>query len=282
MDILLATASLFIGLIFGSFLSVLFHRLEIEPTTGRPTSRRGKKTDWRALLGGRSRCDHCHKQLTWADNVPLLSFVMLRGKCRHCGTTISTYHPLLELVSGLTVLAAFLAFGVSWQFALAAFFGLATVFIFAYDLKHQIIPDVVLMPAIVVAFGVIVLQQIFQTTGVNTILMLLPVSPLEALLGGLVVGGFFLVLGIVSNGAWIGGGDIKLGFLIGLILGWPYALIALFLAYLIGTAYAVTLLIGKHAEMKTMIAFGPMLVAGFLIVLYYGEPILNWYQGVNI
>lgn len=279
-----------IGLVLGSFLSMVFHRLEVDEagitratkkSSRKKTSQR-RRESLRDAVFGRSRCDHCRKTVAWYDNIPLASFLALRGRCRHCRKPISHYHPVLELSSGLYLLAAYQFFGLSLQLAVAAFFGLVMLLIFAYDLRHEIIPDVIVVPAIAFALVALVYQSASFIQGGDTQLLFWAADPASYLVGGLVVGGFFLALSVLSRGSWIGGGDIKLGVLIGLLLGWPYALIALFLAYMIGTAVAAALLVGKHATLKSNVPFAPMLVSGFLVAAFYGQPILDWYQRLVI
>lgn len=270
------------GLILGSFLSVVFTRLEIDPdlTPDQPKRRRKSRQAAKEILFGRSRCDHCHQQIAWHDNIPLLSYVLLRGKCRHCGKPIGEYHPVLELVSGLFVTAAYLYYGLTWQGGVAVVFGLFMLLIFAYDLRHQIIPNVIVVPAILLALVVLLYQFVLFQNHAGLQLTLWSTDPEPYLLAGGVLGLFFLALSVVSRGTWIGGGDIKLAALIGLVLGWPYALVAVILAYLFGCAYAVFLLVTKRATMKTSIAFGPMLVIGYFIAAFYGDTIAGWYGGL--
>ncbi len=267
-----------LGLIIGSFLSVVFSRLEIdEHGSGRRSVKNARKTVREATFG-RSRCDHCHKQIAWYDNIPLISYLWLRGNCRHCHKHISAYHPVLELSSALLFAAAYLTYGLSAQFAIMLFFGTGLLLIFAYDLKHQIIPDVIVIPAIAFALATLSLQFALQMGGSGTEILLTSSTATPYVLGGLFFGGFFLALSIVSKGTWIGGGDIKLGFLLGLLLGWPLVLVNLVLAYLIGTLYAVIMLLSRRASLKTYLPFGPMLVLAFFITAYYGEQIVNWYE----
>ncbi len=269
------------GLILGSFLSVVFARLEIDPTLN-PGSRRtrakrpGKKVA-KELLFGRSRCDHCRKQIAWYDNVPLVSYLLLRGKCRHCGKRIAEYHPVLEFSSGLVLVATYLYYGLTWQGVVASVFGLIMLLIFAYDLRHQIIPNVVVVPAIVLALVVLLYQFVLFQNQSTLQLTLWSTDPESYLLAGGVLGLFFLALSAASRGTWIGGGDIKLAALIGLVLGWPYALVAVVLAYVLGCVYALGLLIARRATMKTSIAFGPMLAIGYFVAAFYGDVIANWY-----
>ncbi len=265
------------GLIFGSFLSTVFHRLEIGDVG---TKRRRRKAAREGLASGRSRCDHCKRQLDWHDNIPLVSFLLLRGKCRHCGKRISEYHPVLELTAGLALVAAWLAYGFSWQFAVSGFFGLVMTFLFAYDLKHQIIPNVVVVPAIAAALIVILFQYALFQQGIPIPIGLWSSDPDTYLLGGGAAGLFFLTLSAASGGRWIGGGDVKLAALIGLVVGWPAVLVAVFAAYLVGLAYALVLLLTRNATLQSSIPFGPMLVAGYFIAAFYADYFLSWYEGL--
>ncbi|MDP9212230.1 MAG: prepilin peptidase, partial [bacterium] len=171
--------------------------MEIETDSRRKGASRRRKKAAEGLASGRSRCDHCKRQIAWHDNIPLVSFLLLRGKCRHCGKQISEYHPVLELTSGLALAAAFLAYGLSWQFVVAGFFGLVMVFLFAYDLRHQIIPNVVVIPAIAMALAVILFQYVLFQQGIPMQAALWSPDPDAYLLGGGVAGLFFLGLSVL-------------------------------------------------------------------------------------
>lgn len=273
-----------VGLILGSFLSVLFSRLEIAENGRRRKTKPRKKSrslsSWRTLLLSRSRCDHCRRQIPWYDNIPLVSFALLGGRCRYCRKPISHYHPVLELSAGLYLVASYLAFGFTPQFFVAALFGLILLLIYAYDLRHQLIPDVFVIPAIVLALLLVAYQFVTFYQGISPPIGLDGPEPVKYLLGGIVFGGLFLVMSLLSGGTWIGGGDIKLGLLLGLLLGWPQALVALVLAYLIGSIYAISLLLTRQATLKSFVPFGPMLVLAFFITEFYGVDIVTWYQGL--
>ncbi|HEY8109119.1 MAG TPA: prepilin peptidase [Patescibacteria group bacterium] len=268
-----------LGLIFGSFLSTVFHRLEIE---GLGTERRRKKAAKakEGLVSGRSRCDRCKTQIPWYHNVPLVSFLLLRGKCHHCGKPISEYHPTLELTSGLVLAVSYLAYGWSWQLLVAGFFGLVMVFLLAYDLRHQIIPNVVVIPAIAFALVMVLAQALLFNQGIPVQVGLWSSDPDTYLLGGGAAGLFFLALSVASGGKWIGGGDIKLGVLIGLVVGWPAVLVALIMAYVVGMLYAVVLLLTRQATLKSSVPFGPMLAIGYFVAAFYADAIISWYQGL--
>jgi len=273
---------IFFGLALGSFLSVIFSRLELAELP-RPKQRTTRATKAKShstahdIFFGRSRCDHCHKHIAWYDNIPLISHLVLRGRCRHCGKQISVYHPVLELSAAMVVLASDLFYGLHVQFFITAVFGLILLLLFAFDARYGILPNKVVIPGIILALVVIATQFALSLSPNPMLLLPWEVEPGLHLLGGVAAGGFFLLLSLLSRGAWIGGGDIKLGMLIGLLLGLPYVLVALVLAYLIGTAYAVALLVTRHANLQTMVPFGPMLIAGFFVAAYYGDFIIEWY-----
>lgn len=271
-----------LGLIFGSFLSTVFHRLEIDDPDSKTRKRRRRKGAKRkeSLAGGRSRCDHCGAQISWYHNVPLVSFLVLRGRCHSCGKRISEYHPVLELTSGLVLAASFLAYGFSWQLLVAGFFGLIITFLLAYDLRHQLIPNVIVIPAIGFALVVVLAQALLWNQGVPVQVGLWSADPDTYLLGGGVAGLFFLALSVLSGGKWIGGGDIKLGVLIGLVVGFPAALVALMAAYIVGMLYALLLLASRKATLKSTVPFGPMLAIGYFIAAFYGDAIIGWYKGL--
>lgn len=277
---LISILAFIIGLVLGSFLSVVFTRLEIEGIGVKSKKRRGKAA--KEIMFGRSRCDHCRRRIAWYDNIPLVSYLWLRGKCRHCGKPIDQYHPVLELSSGLLLVACHLYYGLTWQGIFASLFGLIMLLIFVYDLRHQIIPNVVVVPAIALSLVVLLYQFVLFSNHSTLQLTAWSADPESYLLAAGVVGLFFLGLSVVSRGTWIGGGDIKLAALIGLLLGWPYTLVAVMLAYLIGTLYAVILLVTRQAGLKTSIAFGPMLVIGYFAAAFYGDTIVNWYQGLTL
>lgn len=316
----MTSAIIFIfGLLVGSFLSVVFSRLEIDDNSAFPKkgrSRRGQSAALRTsssrkrgsdsrlrgnggkghgsqhdgssdslrgglntIVFGRSRCDHCGKQIDWHDNIPLVSYIALRGRCRHCGKRISHYHPVLELCAGLSLVAAYLQFGLTPLFFVTGFFSLVMLLIFSYDLKHSLIPNVFVLPAIAVALLLLVFQYFLFYGNSTAVLTLWSPDPVHHLLSALAGGGFFLVLSLLSRGTWVGGGDIKLGLLIGLLLGWPYVIGAFILAYVIGTVYSIGLLLSQQASLKSVIPFGPMLVTSFFIMAYYGDRLIEWYEG---
>ena len=240
-----------LGLAVGSFLNCLIYRLE---TGG-------------SFLKGRSYCPHCKHILGFFDLIPVLSFLRLRGRCRYCQQKISWQYPIIEIATGLLFVLNFLRSDLLGRSDLLIF-GLATtpflIAIFVYDLKHYIIPDKVIFPAIGVALIYNLLKS--DIRGMS-----------DFLIPALGAAGFFLAIVLVSRGRWMGVGDIKLAFLMGLILGWPNILAALFLAFFIGATMGIGLIIIGKKTIKSEVPFGPFLVTGTLIALFWGEVIIDWY-----
>lgn len=239
-----------IGLICGSFANVIVDRL-------------AKKKS--GIFWGRSSCPHCRHTLAATDLIPLLSFIFLRGKCRYCRKKISPQYPLVELGIGLFFgITIFLNFtGLALGLVLLYFFILATVSI--YDLKYLEIPDQVIIPGI----GIALLAAI---AGLS------PAPPItDALIGAAIPITFFLLQFFVSRGKWIGLGDVRIAALMGLILGWQKTLVALFLAYLLGSLIgAIGLATGKFTR-QSHVPFGPFLAAGTIAAFFFGQNILDWY-----
>ncbi len=258
------------GLVVGSFLNCVIYRLE-----------KGEN-----FLSGRSYCPHCKHTLDWKDLIPILSFLILRGKCRYCHQKISYQYPLVELVTAfLFVVAAQNQLTVnSEQLTLFNFFNFCylltiicfLIIIFVYDLKYYIIPDKVIYPAIALTF----IYQLFgnwKLLCVNSgqIGNLQPL--LNPLASGFLASLFFLLIVLVSRGRWMGVGDIKLAFLMGLVLGWPNILVALFLAFFIGAAIGIELIMSGRKTLKSEVPFGPFLVTGTFLALFFSERIIDFY-----
>ena len=257
------------GTIIGSFLSVLIYRIK-----------HGKK----GIVTGRSICTHCKKPLKFRYLVPLLSWLLLRGKCGYCDKKISSHYMLIELMTGLIFAAVFLnwnfleitastinprilSFGIDWHmlqiFSLNILVYTLLAAIFFYDLLYKEIPDSLSITAIAIALaGGLAFDE---------------PSIISMTIGALAIGGFFLVQFVLSKGKWIGGGDIRLGVLMGVFLGFEKGLLALVLAYFIGALVSISLLLQKKVNRKSEVAFGPFLIIGILIASFYGQEILDWY-----
>jgi leader peptidase (prepilin peptidase) / N-methyltransferase len=235
-----------IGAIIGSFLNVVIVRLPRNES----------------LVAPRSRCRACGSELCWFDNIPVLSFLALRGSCRTCGAAISWRYPIIEGLTALLFAAA------AWRSAsiadllVACLFLAALVAIAGIDLEHQLIPDRITLPGILVGF-------LTSFLGTRT-------SWLDSLLGVLAVGGTLLAVTVLSGGG-MGGGDVKLGAMMGAFLGYKLALLALFLAVIGGGCVALSLLFTGIRRRKDPIPFGPFLAMAAAITLLWGERILTWY-----
>lgn len=254
------------GLCIGSFLNVVILRL-----------RAGEK-----FVAGRSRCPKCKKELSWSENIPLLSFMMLKGKCRGCHQKISWQYPLVELITGLIFVGSFIFIfyqNFSFVYAIALllyyFFIISfLIIIFVYDLKYYLILDKIILPAIIFVF----VAQGFLWLIKNDFSFSLFINYYSLLIfSAIIISGFFLSQYLISKGRWMGGGDIRLGFLMGLILGWPNCLVALSLAYVLGLIVAMPLLIFGKKKMSSRIPFGTLLSLATLSSLFWGTEILNWY-----
>lgn len=234
------------GLTIGSFLNALIFRL---------------KSKEKVVLS-RSHCDHCGQKLKWQDLVPVLSFLWLKGKCRHCGHRISWQYPLVELATGfLFVLAAFLSFFDPWFFVFALLIISLLVVIFVFDLKHYLIPDQIVYLGMFVSLA----WQLFRGNVLNS---------LSAGLGASI---FFLVIVLFSKEKWMGWGDVKMALFMGLLLGFPNVLVALFLSFFFGSLVGISLIVAKSKGLKSEIPFGPFLSLATLITLFWGKEIINWY-----
>ena len=250
------------GLIVGSFLNCVVYRLEIGGS----------------FLKGRSFCPHCKHELSWQDLIPVFSLLFLKGKCRYCQQKISLQYPLVELATGVLFVLIFYfwlsGFGWSvsvgiWELMYLFIVSGLMIVIFVYDLKHFIIPDRIIYPAIVVAFLYSIFYSLFIIHNPEFL-----VQTLSSAFGAAL---FFLLIVLVSRGRWMGVGDIKLAFFMGLFLGWPNILVALFLAFLVGAVIGAILMLLKKKTLKSEIPFGPFLVAGTFLALFLGEKLIHWY-----
>jgi len=244
-----------LGLAIGSFINAAAYRLANKEN----------------IVTGRSHCVHCTYQLQVKDLVPIGSFLVLKGKCRQCKKPIPKDYFWVEVLTGL--LFAFV--GYQW-FALGGSSDYLTilalvrdlivvavlVFLFVFDAKHYLLPDIVTLPAIVI----VLIIQLLLGASINLLLI-----------GAAVGGGFFLLQYVLSKGKWVGGGDIRLGVLMGVILGWPVIIPGLFLAYLIGMPVALYLLARGKKKMKSAIPFGTFLAISTLISMWWGQDIISWY-----
>jgi len=235
------------GLLIGSFVNCLVYRVN-------------KENSLKGLLKGRSYCPKCKKQLLWFDNIPLLSFIFLKGKCRFCHSTISWHYPLMELATGvITVVIYRLTWGSMPNLIFNLFMAYAFLAIFLSDLQYRIIPDQITYPAILISLIFLISQY--------------PSILISNLLSGLVAAGFFFLLVLLTRFRGMGLGDVKLVGLMGLFLGFPKVIIALYLAFLTGATLGVILILLGKKKFKSQISFGPFLVLATLITWFWGEKI---------
>ncbi len=240
----LAGAVFCFGLAVGSFANVCIHRLPRKESVVFPGS----------------HCPACSAAVRPLDNIPVISYIALGGKCRDCATRISPIYPVIETVTAVLLLAGFFKFGPSFDFLVYAVVAPALVIITAIDIEHQIIPDVITLPGIALGLAV----------GTYTI------GYTDSLLGFFVGGGLFYLLAVLSNGG-MGGGDIKYISAAGAFLGWQKVLLVIFIGALLGSVVGVFQIAVQKKSRKSLIPFGPFLAAGTLITLFYGNSLIRLY-----
>lgn len=261
--------SFIFGLIVGSFLNVCIYRLPRNISIIRPPS----------------SCPVCSAPIKPWDNIPILSYIFLKGKCRKCGERISIRYPLVELLNGILYWAAFNYFRLGWHLPFVFAFVSAMVVITVIDLDFQIIPDVITIPGIVM--GIVSASFLFpdpfmEVSSKESAYCLLPTAYYQivgfrnSIAGLFLGGGLFYLIAILSKGG-MGGGDIKLMAMVGAFMGWKAVFLTTFIGSLVGSAVGIFLMAFKGKGRKTKIPFGPFLSFGSLITLFFGAQILNWY-----
>jgi len=247
------------GTIIGSFLNVVILRLH----------------NGGNLVKSRSQCPHCRHILMPIDLIPLISFIIQSGKCRYCQTKISWQYPLVELITGL--LFVFVTYNIIGTLGFDNLFYSQVIFlvwlrnlifvsflvvIFVYDLRWYLILDKITFSAMAVA---VILNLILGFTLINLFV------------GALIGFGFFALQFFISQGKWIGGGDLRMGALMGLMLGVKALVVALFFSYIIGSIISIFFVIWGKKKMKSQIPFGTFLAVGTIAALLWGETIAGWY-----
>lgn len=228
-----------------------------------------------SFWGGRSHCPYCKKSLSWYELIPVFSFVMQLGRCRGCHRRISWQYPIVEVFTGLVFLLPYKDFSAApWLWLLIA---LTMVLLALIDFRTMIIPDEI---NIFLALSGLALAFLGADSFLKNYTWLLPYSSssiVNHLIGGL-VGLFILgVIFLVSRGRAMGMGDVKLSGAMGLILGWPDIVLALALGFIVGGAWGTVLLILKQGQMKTLVPFGPFLVIGFWLHVFFSYQLVGWY-----
>ena len=238
------------GLLVGSFLNVCIYRLP-----------RAESIAWPG-----SRCTSCGRQLAWFENIPVLSWAVLRGRCRSCGAAVSMQYPMVELVTAVLFAGGLVVYGLTPLLAVRLAFGCALIVLFAIDLEHQILPNVITLPGIVAGF----LASLF-----------LPPGWLSSLIGILIGGGVLFAIAEayyrVRRQEGLGMGDVKMLAMIGAFLGWQLTLLTLVLASFAGSAVGIGLMASRRGTMQAALPFGTFLALGAIAAALIGEPLVAWY-----
>lgn len=249
-------ALVLVGLAVGSFLNVVIARIP----------------EQRSLLRPPSACPGCRAAIAWYDNVPLVSFVVLRGRCRACGMAIPWTYPLVEAGTAAGFAIAWMRFGATWDFAIGAVLISTLIAITVIDLRHQIIPNVITLPGI--------LAGVLANLGTGRLRWT------DVVLGILIGGGIFYVFALlyllIAKAEGMGMGDAKLGAMLGAFLGWKLALFGFAVASILGGPIGLALIASGVRGRKDPVPFGPFLAAGGVVALLWGEGIIRWYLSVFI
>jgi leader peptidase (prepilin peptidase)/N-methyltransferase len=243
------------GLALGSFLNVCIHRVPIHKSIVHPPS----------------SCPQCGKRIRFYDNIPLISYLLLGGKCRFCRAPIPVHYPAVELISGLLSMALFIRYGLSPQYFVFLVFSASLIIISFIDLHHKIIPDVISLPGILLGLAFSVLKW----NGVPW---------LDSLIGIIGGGGFLFVVAVVferlTGKEGMGGGDVKLLAMIGGWMGWRTLPFIILISSLSGTLIGGSSLLLSGRGYRTRIPFGPFLSLGALVFLFFGNRLVFWYYGL--
>jgi leader peptidase (prepilin peptidase)/N-methyltransferase len=248
---LVALAAL--GLCVGSFLNVCIHRLPLGQSVVSPGS----------------RCPKCGYALGWTDNIPVLSYVYLGGRCRKCRTPISMRYPIVEILTMGLFVVHYLVFGLDILLVPRLLFACAMLVLFAIDFEHHLLPNAITLPGIVVGLA-------FS--------LLLPPGIVDALIGTLIGGGVLWAIGEVyfrmTGQEGMGGGDVKMLAMIGAFLGWKLVLVTLVFSSVAGSVIGVLVLATRRGGMKHALPYGTFLALGALIASLFGDQIVAWYVGL--
>lgn len=242
-----------LGLIVGSFSNVCIYRIPRNESIIYPAS----------------HCPKCRSNISPKDNIPLLSYVLLKGRCRNCKSKISIQYPIVELITGLIYLLIYLIYGFSIQTLIYIVLASALIIVAFVDLNEQVIPEVISLPGIVL--GLILSFFIHHISFIN--------SGLGVVAGGGIILVIRLAGSLIFKKESMGIGDIELTAMIGAFLGWRYIVISLFLGFFLGALAGIFLIISKIKSKEDVVPFGPFIVLGSFITLLWGEKILRWYIG---
>jgi leader peptidase (prepilin peptidase)/N-methyltransferase len=252
--VIIWTFAFFLGLAIGSFMNVCIYRLPL-----------GKSIIWPP-----SHCPKCGEKIKFYDNIPILSYIILRGKCRYCNVPVSLQYPLVELITGILSLALFIRYGPTYQYLLYFLFTSVLLIISFIDFHHKIIPDVLSLPSILI--------------GIAVSFGLIDIKWSDSLIGLLAGGASLYLVGIVyeflTGREGLGGGDVKLLAMIGAWMGWRALPMIVLMASLAGILAALVFLIYTRKGLRTRIPFGPFLSLGAVMYLFFGNELTRWYIGL--
>jgi leader peptidase (prepilin peptidase)/N-methyltransferase len=258
-----AIAFLLLGLIIGSFLNVCAYRIPRKESVAYPAS----------------HCTSCGKPIRPFDNIPLISYLTLRGKCRDCGERIGLRYPVVEGMVGLLWMAAYLQFGLSYRLAAVLFFVTVVVLLSVIDIDTKTVPNTILLPSIALSLALASLYVI----NVNLVPVYDGYNGFWAFGGLLAGGGFLLIVAMVAPLVFkkeaMGAGDVKLAAFAGLYLG-GYVLLALFLSFLIGSIVSIALIVMQKTGKRDEIPFAPFIGAGSIIAVFFGPQVWAAYLGM--
>lgn len=240
------------GMCIGSFLNVCIYRLPSSTSIINPS---------------RSFCPKCNSAIQFYDNIPVFSYLWLKGRCRHCKTPISFRYPLIELMTGIIAIDIFFMFGLTPESVVYFVFISSLLVITFIDIDHEIIPDIITLPGIPIGLAAS---------------FVLPAMTFKSSLLGLLVGGGSLLLvawtySLITRKEGMGGGDIKLLGMIGTFIGWKGVIFTIFAASLAGTFVGMIVMLLKGKNLKFAIPFGPFLSIGAMSYVFFGEKVLLWY-----
>lgn len=245
-----------LGVVWGSFLTTIIWRVDA----------------FRSIFTSRSRCTDCDQELAWYDLIPIISFGILRGRCRKCRKRLSLIYPFVEVVSGIVFYLVYTLHAISWLSLLLVVIFSLFIIILGYDAIHMIVEDKIVYTAVLfaVVYNIVLLDdwlywgELLKSAGI-----------------GLVIGvaiPAFLVL--VSKGRWMGEGDISLGVLMGIFLGFPNIVAAYVIAFILGSVIGLLLIAFKRKKIRDPLPFGPFLVLSSIVIFFWGNQIISWYLKV--
>jgi leader peptidase (prepilin peptidase)/N-methyltransferase len=242
-----------VGAVIGSFLNVCIYRLPL-----------GKSIAWPA-----SACTSCGRELSWYENIPVLAYTVLRGRCRTCAARISVRYPLVEALTGVMFACAWWYYGPGVLLLSRLVFGCALIVLFAIDLEHHLLPNSITLPGILVGF----VFSLFTPPGWMA-------SLIGILVGGGVLWGVAEAYYRIRHEEGLGMGDVKMLAMIGAFLGWKLTLVTLMMASLSGSAIGIALIVARRGDMKYALPFGTFLALGAAAAATIGDPLLTWYIGI--